>query len=174
MKKTLSLFLALALMLSLAIPAFAASTNEGGNTSIEVKAKYSGSAATPETINVNIEWGAMEFTYNVGGTKTWDAANHAYVDNTTESWSAAGNTVTVTNHSNVPVKATLRFAAAEAYNTVTGAFDKSELTLATAVDTAVANAPKDTAALTLSGTLADTVTQMTQIGTITVAIAKNG
>ena len=173
MKKMLSLILALALMLSLAIPAFAASTNEGGNTSIDVQAKYNGTAATPDKINVNIAWGAMEFTYNVGGTQEWDAATHQYVDKTTQTWTATGNTVTVTNHSNVSVKADLSFAAADDYSTVTGSFDKATLTLATAVNTAVADAPKDTATLTLDGTLADTVTEMTQIGTITVAIAKN-
>ena len=173
MKKMLSLILALVLMLSLTVPAFAATNDGSQNTSIDVQAKYNGSSTTPDKINVNIAWGEMQFTYNVGGTQDWDAVNHKYVNNTTQTWTAIGNTVTVTNHSNVEVKANLSFAAADAYNTVTGSFDKPTLTLATAVNTAVADAPKDTATLTLGGTLADTVTQMTQVGTITVAIAKN-
>lgn len=172
MKKIMSLILALALMMSLAIPAFAA-TNEGGNTSIDVKAQYNGGATTPDKINVNVAWGAMEFTYNVGGTKDWDAANHKYVDNVTENWTATGNTVTITNHSNVGIKAELSFAADTAYNTVTGSFDNASLTLPSAVDKAVDDPTLiGTAKLTLGGTLADTVTDMTEIGTITVKIAK--
>ena len=177
MKKMLSLILALVLLLSLAVPAFAETndgnkqTNIGGNTNIDVKAKYNSSSATSEKISVDIAWGAMEFTYNVGGTKEWNAATHQYVDNTTKNWTATGNTVTVTNHSNVAVNATLSFAKEANYSTVNGSFDKPTLNLATAVDTAVADAPKDTATLTLDGTLGDTVTTLTKIGTITVAIA---
>ena len=171
MKKVMSLTLALALILSLAIPAFAA-TNEGGNTNIDVKAQYNGGATTPDKINVNVAWGAMEFTYNVGGTQDWDAANHKYVNNVTQNWTATGNTVTVTNHSNVAVTANLTFAAGADYSSITGKFDKATLELATAVGTEVAKAPADTATLTLEGTLAETVTTMTQVGTITVAIAK--
>lgn len=171
MKKIVSLILAMALMMSLAIPAFAA-TNEGGDTSIDVKAQYNGGATTPDKINVNVTWGAMEFTYNVSGTKDWDATKHEYVDNATETWNATGNTVTITNHSNVGIKADLSFAADTAYNTVTGKFDKAAITLATAVGTEVNAAPADTATLTLEGTLADTVTALTKVGTITVKIAK--
>jgi len=171
MKKIMSLILALALMMSLAIPAFAA-TNEGGDTSIDVKAQYNGGATTPDKINVNVAWGAMEFTYNVGGTQDWDATNHKYVNNVTQNWTATGNTVTITNHSNVGIKADLSFAADAAYNTVTGKFDKATITLVTAVGTEVNAAPADTATLTLEGTLADTVTALTKIGTITVKIAK--
>ena len=175
MKKMLSLILALVLMLSLAIPAFA-TTNVGGNTSIDVKAKYNGSSATPEKISVDIAWGAMEFTYNVNSTNVWDPSKHEYsVENSTSgTWSATGNTVTVTNHSNVAVNAGLTFNAANDYNTVTGTFDNTTLNLPSAEGKAFNDQTLvGTSVLTLSGTLGNDVTTLTKIGTITVAIAKN-
>lgn len=172
MKKILSLILALALVMSLSVTAFAAETNEGGNTTIDVNAMYSDGVSTPDVISVNVEWGAMSFTYSVSGTKQWDATKHEYTTTSNAAWSASGNTVTVTNHSNIAVKAELSFAADAAYNTVTGSFDKAQLLLDSGDGLTYENADKDTAALTLAGTLADTVKTSTKVGTITVKITK--
>lgn len=172
MKKILSLILALALVMSLSVTAFAATNDGTQNTSIDVNAIYTDSINTPEVISVGVEWGAMEFTYSVSGTKTWDATKHEYTTNSNAAWTASGNEVTVTNHSNIAVKAELSFAADAAYNTVTGSFDKAELLLDSGDGLTYENADKDTAALTLAGTLANTVTTSTKVGTITVKITK--
>ena len=174
MKKILSLILALAMVMSLSVTAFAAETTNDGknNTSIDVNAMYSDGIATADTISVNVEWGAMSFTYSVSGTKTWDATKHEYTTNSTQAWAATGNTVTVTNHSNVAVKAELDFAALDAYNTVTGSFDQSELLLDSGDGLTYDNADKETATLTLDGTLDSGVTTSTKVGTITVKITK--
>lgn len=173
MKKLLSLILALAMVMSLSVTALAAETNNGTeNTSIDVNAMYSDGVSTPDVISVNVEWGAMSFTYSVSGTKQWDATKHEYTANSNAAWTASGNTVTVTNHSNIAVKAELSFAADSAYNTVTGSFDKATLLLDSGEGLTYENADKDTAALTLAGTLADTVKTSTKVGTITVKITK--
>ena len=172
MKKILSLALVLVMMMSLSVTAFAA-TNTGGDTTIDVKAVYSSGATTPDVVSVDISWGVMEFTYSVGGTHTWDPVNHEYKDNTSATWTPKGNTVTVTNHSNVAIKAELSFAAESAYTGITGSFgEDATLLLASAVGTHKDAAPTDAAALTLSGTLASTVTEATKIGTITVKISE--
>lgn len=179
MKKLLTLALALVMMLSvMSINAFAAETSgtvttDGGTQNIDVSAKYQTGATTPDVVSVDIAWGAMEFTYSVGGTHDWDPAEHKYNDNTSARWTASGNTVTVTNHSNVAIKAELSFTAEAAYSGITGSFgEDATLLLATAVGTDKNAAPSDTANLTLSGTLASTVTTSTKVGTITVKISK--
>ena len=172
MKKILSLILALALVMSLSVTAFAATNDGTENTSIDVNAMYSDGVSTPDVISVNVEWGAMSFTYSVNGTKQWDATKHEYTTNSNAAWTATGNTVTVTNHSNIAVKAELAFTADTAYNTVTGSFDKAELLLDSGDGLTYANADKGTATLTLAGTLADTVKTSTKVGTITVKITK--
>ena len=172
MKKILTLILALTLVMSLSVTAFAATNDGSQNTTIDVNALYSDGVSTPEVISVNVEWGAMSFTYSVSGTKQWDATKHEYTTNSNAAWTATGNTVTVTNHSNIAVKAELAFTADTAYNTVTGSFDKATLLLDSGDGLTYANADKDTATLTLAGTLADTVKTSTKVGTITVSISK--
>ena len=175
MKKLFTLLLAVLMIATMSVTAFAAETvtTDGGEATIDVKAIYSSAATTPDVISVDVAWGAMEFTYSVGGTHNWDATKHEYVDNTSAAWTASGNTVTVTNHSNVAVKAELIFAAETAYSGITGSFgEKATLNLATAVDTAKDAAPSDSANLTLSGELANTVSSLTKVGTITVKISE--
>ena len=173
MKKILSLALVLVMMMSLSVTAFAATNDGTADTTIDVKAVYSSGTTTPDVVSVDISWGATEFTYSVGGTHTWDPVNHEYKDNTSATWTPKGNTVTVTNHSNVAIKAELSFAAESAYTGITGSFgEDATLLLASAVGTNKDAAPTDAAALTLSGTLASTVTEATKVGTITVKISE--
>lgn len=194
MKKFYAGLLTVAMLTAMSATAVGATTLDGqgapnpatgkgeGSYTLSVDAKYSDGIETPDVVSVDVEWGAMEFTYAVGGTKNWNAQTHSYtISNSTAGWSANGNGVKVTNHSNVAVNATFTYAA-ENNNTMTGSFayDNNK-----AVDNSGAiklnqglvnqkdNADHVTATLTLSGTPADTMTEFTKVGTITVGIAKD-
>ena len=185
MKKLFTILLAVAMLASMSVTAFAADndtvTTDGGSKEISVNAKYVDEGTTPEVISADIEWGAMEFTYYAGGVKVWDAQTHQYtVTGATGGWSENGNTVKVTNHSNVDVKTTFTYAA-ESGNTLTGAFtyDNSKtadstgaVSLAAGVEGQVNAADYVTATLKLSGEPSSTMTDFTKVGTITVKITK--
>lgn len=173
MKKILSLILALALVMSLSVTAFAAedkNNGEGEAASIEISAIYKEGSAADQVVSVDIAWGAMTFEYTDGAEGKWDPATHTYGAKGNGTWAASDNAITVTNHSNTGIKAT--FTYVPAVNTVTGTFSKDGvLTLASAVDTAVENAPSDSLALTLGGTM--TEAQAGKVGTVTISITKN-
>lgn len=188
MKKILASLLALTMAGAMSVPAFAAtelttspSNNNGaGDYTIGVKAKYNNGVGTGESVSVDIEWGAMEFTYSVGGTKKWDAKEHTYsVENATSEWTENGNNVTVTNHSNIDVKAA--FGYTDTANKLTGSFTydngktvdaNGAIKLAAGVEYHPESADKVTATLKLSGTPDSTATEFTKVGNITVKITK--
>lgn len=116
MKKIISLVLALVLVMSMSVTAFAAdgnATNDGKtSTSITVTGKYA-AASVKAVISVNISWGAMEFTYSEGSQGTWNPNTLQYDNSTEAGWTVNGNTIELTNHSNVPVNATFSFTKAD-------------------------------------------------------------
>lgn len=170
MKKFVSIILALVMVMSLSTTAFAV-TITTGNQSIDVEAKYQDNTSTATVYSVEVTWGAMKFTYGESGSKTWNPDNHTYSGNTSAAWTASGNTVTVTNHSNAAVTASFAFDALAAYSTVTGSFDIVSDTLDAGIVGGYDKADKVVSTLTLAGTLAETVSDFTRIGTITVTIA---
>lgn len=170
MKKRATLILALSLAMSLNITAFA-DTVGTGDQNIDVEGKYQDNTTTPTVYSVDVTWGAMQFTYTESGAMTWNPADHTYSDSTSAGWTANGNTVTVTNHSNADVTASFSFDALADYDTVIGSFDIASETLEAGVVGGYDTADEVTANLTLSGTLAESVTEYTRIGTITVEIA---
>lgn len=139
-------------------------------TEIDVTAKYEGTVQTPDVYSVNIEWGAMEFVYTEKGVNVWNPDTHEYQLSVQKGWTASGNTVTVTNHSNQPVTATLLFQADAGYESVKASLDKTVMKLDTAVGTSVKEAPADTAVLTVDGTLDSSVREFTTVGRITVSL----
>lgn len=178
MKKFITIILGLVLALSMCATASAATVTETGDTELNVYAKYNDAATTPDVISVDLTWGAMRFTYSETGNRTWNPNTHKYTD-TTASWDADGtNTVKVTNHSNVAITAKLTCAIDSKYSglgykfyNVAANYPKT-INLATAVGTAVADAPTGTAELSLTGTPPATLTTFAKVGTITVNLAK--
>ena len=161
MKKILSFVFILVLMMNLCVTAFAAEsvTADKGTATIDISATYKASTTAEDVISVDISWGAMSFEYSEGA---------QYVGSAGSSWSASGNEITITNHSNVGIRAAFSYTAA--VQTVSGTFSGNALTLATAVGTARDAAPSGSVALTLGGSL--TAETAGKVGTVTISIEK--
>ena len=175
MKKMIASLMAAAMFFGAAsMTAFADSSTGNGKTQKEigVKAKYVDSVTGGEVISIDLEWGAMEFTYTESGTKTWNPATHTYDVSTSTEWAASGNTISLTNHSNAAVTASFAYAKATGFDAVTGAFSNASVNLPSAEGKAVdASDLKSTVTFNLAGTLDSSATDFTQVGTITVTLA---
>ena len=148
--------------------------NGNGKYNIEISGTYTPGAAADEIISADIAWEAMDFTYTGASQGTWNPATHAYEGATEGSWSDNTPSITVTNHSNVAINATLDFTPAVdgvvgTFTEVSGTENDNILELATAEGTAVADAPTASAKFGISGAAIDA---NKALGTITVTIAK--
>lgn len=170
MKKILSFVFILVLMMNLCTTAFAAEsvTADKGTATIDISATYKAGTTAEDVISVDISWGAMSFEYSEGAQGRWNPDTHQYVGSAGSSWSASGNEITITNHSNVGIRAAFSYTAA--VQTVSGTFSGNALTLATAVGTARDAAPSGSVALTLGGSL--TAETAGKVGTVTISIEK--
>ena len=152
------------------------STGNGkGKYNIEISGTYTPGAAADEIISVDVAWEAMDFTYTGPSQGTWNPVTHTYEGATKGGWSNNTPAITVTNHSNVAVNATLGFTAnvtgvVGTFTEASGTENDNVLELATAEGTEVANAPTATANFGISGAAIDADKTL---GTITVTIAKN-
>ena len=176
MKKILSIILALAMALSMSVTAFAATNDGTSGTDITVNGTYTPGTAADEKISVDIVWEAMNFTYTAPSQGTWNPAAHAYEGATEGGWSDNTPSITVKNHSNVAVNATLDFKADVAgvvgtFTETSGTANDKVLELATAEGTEVSAAPTATANFGISGAAIDADKTL---GTITVTVAKTG
>lgn len=153
------------------------STGNGkGKYNIEISGTYTPGAVADEIISADIAWDAMDFTYTGASQGTWNPVTHTYEGATEGGWSNNTPAITVTNHSNVAVNATLGFTAnvtgvVGTFTEASGTENDNVLELATAEGTEVANAPTATANFGISGAAIDADKTL---GTITVTIAKAG
>ena len=151
------------------------STGNGkGKYNIEISGTYTPGAVADEIISADIAWDAMDFTYTGASQGTWNPVTHTYEGATEGGWSNNTPAITVTNHSNVAVNATLGFTAnvtgvVGTFTEDSGTENDNVLELATAEGTEVANAPTATANFGISGAAIDA---NKALGTITVTIAK--
>ena len=99
MKKIFTIMLAMALVMSMSMTAFA--SDLGGSK--DVTAKYEQNESEQPIYNVDLNWGELSFTYTETVEKVWNPDTHTYSTTTTGSWDKTETTITVTNHSNVEV-----------------------------------------------------------------------
>ena len=166
MKKLIATVLTLALVLSLAIPAFAAESD-----SRDVTAKYEKTEIGGDDIrSFELSWGDLTFTYAETVEKTWNVNTHDYDEEVTGGWTKDSADITVTSHSNVELKVTMTVASVEDTGvkvTVVGGTG----TLEAATPENVENAPAITGTVKVSGTPNENVTaEGIKVASVTVTV----
>ena len=141
---------------------------------IIVTGVYQSGTAADEKISVDLVWEAMDFSYTAASQGTWNPVTHTYEGATAGGWSDNNPAITVKNHSNTDIYATLDFTTdvtgiVGTFTEASGTANDNILELATAVGTEVANAPTATANFGINGAAIDADQKL---GTITVSIAK--
>lgn len=130
MKKIMSFALAIMLVATMSVTAFAeeAGNNKGtGAWDVPVSGTYqAGNSATGEKVSVDISWSEMSFTYTGASQGEWNPDNHNYKDGTAASWSSNKGSITVRNHSNCGITASFTFEAATGLNVKGSFYNKGE------------------------------------------------
>ena len=168
MKKTVSIILALVMILSLSTTAFATTIGANGSQDIPVTGIYNTSTTTSDVYSVDIVWSSMTFTYNEKGTQTWDPTTHSYTTTYAGTWDKTSANVTVTNHSNVPVTVSAAYTQVDA--AVTGTLNKTQQSLAAGVEGAYNDADAVTFTLTIGGKPTTVSATGVAIGKLTISI----
>lgn len=169
MKKIVSLCLALALVMSLGITAFANETDVGlGDYSTAVTGSTVNSTTGGTVFSVDITWSDMDFIYHGAQAPVWDAENHTYTEGAAAYWEGWGH-IKVANNSNAGITATPSYTAAAGYEDATMRFDTDKLCVGTAE---FGEQRANAIYVTPTGSLPND-TQDKTIGTITITIAEN-
>ena len=114
MKKIIPLMLAVALLLSMSVPAFAAAPV---SDDCDVIASYEEKTAETPVISVTIDWEGMAFTYEAASDPVWNADTHQYEEQK-GGWKEGVGTITITNDSDMILKAGLTYSKADEYDDI--------------------------------------------------------
>lgn len=173
MKKFFATILALVMVCTVAVTAFAATSPVNytdKEVEITVAGKYTADTYKPDVISADVSWDDMTFTYSGAGSEIWNPQEHKYNKTETAGWAAETKNITVVNHSNVALTATLSFAKSSALTDLTSNLDTDHaMKLATAENTAKDAGPSETFGFKLT---AGSISADANIGVITVALAK--
>lgn len=167
MKKVFKITISLLLTLIVSFSSFAVTVDENKTQNINVKARKLVTYDVPDVMSVDIFWGEMEFSYNVGE-KNWNSTTHQYEEGK-HFWTASGNTITIINHSNIPIEYDILFSADTNYD-ISGSLTNSKGTLALAEGRSYNDADKVVSTLSLSGKV-DSTNSIT-VGKVNVKISK--
>lgn len=205
MKKPITFFAAITAAAAMSLNAFAAVDNQHKNsmTDFYVPVTYNsnegkpiisvhcGESNDPIVYSVKITWGSMKYIYNPGD---WNPETHEFgtdgtfkpeVESTDPS--AGSDYLTVVNHSNTAVTASLgSYTQAEGFNSINAEIKTGKITdnafeedaalteLASAVGTTVEEAPCMVFKVGLEGTMskpADSADQFNVVGNLTLTLA---
>lgn len=130
-KKKAGMMLAAALSLSGAVTVFGSDgtvVENGGQASCDVTGSYVNGQDGGTVYRVDITWGAMDFTYTDVSKDGWDPDTHQYnsVVPAAWSWTEDTNKITVWNHSNTAVDASLAYQNNPGYDIETVFCDASQ------------------------------------------------
>lgn len=167
MKRIITILMALAMVMSLSVTAFASDLGE----SKDVTAKYEKNESEQPIYNVDLNWGDLTFTYTETVEKVWNPDTHTYTDTVTGgSWDKTESTVTVTNHSNVSVAVSMSVTPVDGTG-VDVSLTGGNATLAAGEVGNVNGAASVTGTITVSGKPNSTVTEDgIKVASITVTI----
>lgn len=177
MKKIFALVLAVVMLASFGVTAFAtenAETNDGSkSTSIAVNGKFKEGAPSDDVISVNVVWDEMNFTYTAASKGTWNPQTHGYDGATAGEWTWDGATeskkkpfITVTNHSNINVVASFAFTPES--DGIVGEFGRYDsFTIISGEGSSYEDAFSFTTVFSISG---GEINSDKRIGTVTVSI----
>ncbi len=183
MKKVLSIVLAIAMIATMSVVAFAADTGSAnaesataaGSSTAEVKGTYATGTRT-DMYKVDVAWGALTYTYTEAAevwnveTHTWDLQTEDAVGVWAATVAGTSDKVTVTNHSSKDVTVSLAFADdVEDDGTISGTWSVSSIALDACAEQGTPDT--DSATLTISGKYLDEDASAAKIGTVTATIA---
>lgn len=171
MKKLLSLALVFVLILSISTTVFAADIEANNGTATgEVKASYVAGEPGGTVVSVDIEWKNLEFTYNGESHKVWNPESHSYEGvETPAGWATSNASITITNHSNTYIYATLSYTKETNYSDASVVFGSSNVWVGNA-DNGSGAAQSTTIPVVPTGYVPETIGNETKIGEITVKI----
>lgn len=176
MTKLFSLLLAVMMIATMSVTAFAANVDDTNTSdSKNVTANYVAGTSADAVYLVDIAWGSVMFTYTSASEGTWDPETHTYDGATAAKWTCAegANKIDVTNHSNAAV--TVEITNSNVMDGVTLTWSDASLELATAdngVNGAAGTPTTASATLEVTGAISDTGSTQT-LGTVTVTLKTN-
>lgn len=168
MKKLLALLLAVTIVMTMSIPAFAEEvdetvddhsgsatvTDEEPSAEIGVYGNYLDKLDAKKILSVVVSWTDMHFKYAKSQQGTWNPESHTYEDPVdVGEWLNNSATITIANHSNTAVTASLSYT--QIVSTANGTLSQSSVELDTAENTEVSNPPSDTVNFTIDGYIGD-------------------
>lgn len=195
MRKWISYIASLAIISSMSVTALAEETTPEAMTSVNVTqsgtTEYTKVIATyqPGEIEnvycVDMEWTAMNFTYNAGSKGKWNTQTHRYENGDTGEWTAdSQGTITIKNRSNVGVQVTIAYMGTNAYRDAQILISDSEANFSSQMTDNLVSADSSVEGeselpvvgiytVKPSGTLPEGTTNAA-IGTLTVSLANTG